>query len=110
MRKMRVAGGSTPLDLACSIDETEIADEIANLLRKHGGKHRNIYYAVKHGDVEGVKEFLAAGVDVNEEDNMCEIGNTPLEWANSSNQTEIANLLRKHGAKTRAELMEAERK
>ncbi|SVB74620.1 uncharacterized protein METZ01_LOCUS227474 [marine metagenome] len=83
--------GFTPVDLAKG------HPEIADLLRKHGGKHCSIHTAVEGGDIEGVKEFLATGTDVNAKD---DIGRTPLELAYG----ETADLLRKHGGKTSKEL------
>ena len=76
----------TPLDEAVSEGEKEIAD----LLRKHGGKHGTIHSAVGGGDVEAVKEFLAAGADVNVKDKR---GFTPLHWASISGHKEAVELL-----------------
>ena len=53
--------GNTPLDWAISRKHPEIAD----LLRKHGGKHGTIHGAARGGDIEAVKGFLATGKDVN---------------------------------------------
>ena len=83
--------GYTPLDMADDVEG------IAALLRKHGGKHGTIHGAAAGGDTEGVKEFLAAGTDVNAKDYF---GDTPLDDANG----ETADLLRKHGGKTGEEL------
>jgi len=44
---------------------------------------------------------LAAGADVNANNKF---DSTPLDWAITSKQTEIADLLRKHGGKTSKEL------
>ena len=122
--------GRTPLDIANKNNKSEIAD----LLRCHGGKHGTIHGAALDGDIEAVKEFLAAatnvnvkgvfgqtplhfaadkeiaelliakGADVNAKDQDDE---TPLDWAIHSKLTEIADLLRKHGAKTGEELKAA---
>ena len=81
--------GRTPLDGA--------KGETAELLRKNGGKYSMINYAAKGGDVEAVKKFVADGADVNARDRM---GRTPLDSAKG----ETAELLRKHGGKTRKEL------
>ena len=70
----KVVDGRTTLDVAIENKQTEIAD----LLRKHGGKHGTIYGAADGGDIEAVKEFLAAGADVNAKVND---GRTPLDIA-----------------------------
>ena len=94
--------GETPLDYdAWFNSETEIAD----LLREHGGKHGVINGAAAGGDIEAVKEFLVAGTDVNAKDAA---GMTPLDWASSRKHPETADLLRKHGGKTKKELTAAE--
>ena len=80
--------GYTPLDYAGRHPET------ADLLRKLGGKHGTIHSAAYGCDIEAVKEFLAAGADVNAKDLR---GRTPLELARR--KPELADLLRKHGAK-----------
>ena len=122
--------GRTPLDIANKNNKSKIAD----LLRCHGGKHGTIHGAALDGDIEAVKEFLAAatnvnvkgvfgqtplhfaadkeiaelliakGADVNAKDQDDE---TPLDWAIHSKLTEIADLLRKHGAKKGEELKAA---
>ena len=117
--------GFTPLDMA---NKTETAD----LLRKHGGKNGTIHGAADGGDIEAVKEFLAAGADVHAKDY---VGGTPLHGAafhghkeivelliakgadvnakdedgdtpldNAKHKPETADLLRKHGGKTGEEL------
>ena len=54
----------------------------------HSGMHR--------------REFVkSTGLDVNAKD---EDGKTPLDWAVDEDQTETADLLRKHGGKTGEEL------
>jgi len=45
--------------------------------------------------------LIAEGADVNASDHL---GETPLDWAIKLSRTEIADLLRKHGAKTGEEL------
>jgi len=87
--------GDTPLDFAIGV-----TNKVANLLRKHGGKH-SIFGATSQGNIEAVKERLAAGANVNAKDG---VGRTPLDRAVESNQPEIADLLRKHGGKTSEEL------
>jgi ankyrin repeat protein len=54
------------------------------------------------GDLAGVQAELDKGVDVNAKNDF---GETPLDIALFYNgETELANLLRKHGAKTAEEL------
>jgi ankyrin repeat protein len=127
--------GTTPLDVATHPDNpNKNKAEITDLLRKHDGKHGTIYGAAGGGDVEAVKEFLDAGVDVNakHEDGETPLhiaaewghkeiaelliakgadvnakrdyGKTPLDLAIRRNQTKTAALLRKHGGKTGEEL------
>ena len=100
--------GETALDwaiFAYFLEQPEVKalkKETADLLRKHGGKHGTICGAAGGGDIEAVKEFLAAGMDVNIRDKRYH--RTPLGWAVEHDKTEITDLLRKHGGKTRAEL------
>ena len=93
----------------------------------------SIHLAADKGNLEAVKQHLAAGTDVNalslgfkplhlaamrgrmeiaelliaegaDVNGMNGIGETPLDWAIHSKLTEIADLLRKHGGKTAEEL------
>ena len=82
--------GRTPLDGA---DDKETAD----FLLKYGGKYSTIYHAAEGRDIQAVKEFLDNGEDVNARDRM---GRTPLDSAKG----ETADILRKHGGKTKKEL------
>ena len=59
-----------------------------------------IWNAAEDGNIEVVKQHIAAGTDVNAKLK----GKTPLNAANEENHTEIAALLRKHGGKTAKEL------
>jgi cytohesin len=117
----KAKGGDTPLDAADR--------ETAALLRKHGGKHGTIHGAAGGGDIEAVKEFLAAGTDVNATNEwgvtplhsvatkeIAELliakgaevnaknndGYTPLHWAASGGHKEIAELLIANGADVNA--------
>jgi ankyrin repeat protein len=120
----------TPLDTAIRGNYREIAD----LLLKHGGKYGSIRTAAGGGDIEAVKEFLAAGADVNAKSKFGrtplhyaagfgqketaelliakgvnvnaknEDGETPLDRAIINDEPETADLLRKHGGKTGEEL------
>ena len=58
----------------------------------------SIWEAAATGNIEAVKQHLAAGTDVNAKD---DVGDTPVDWAAKK---ETADLLRKHGGKTGAEL------
>ena len=64
----------------------------------------NIHKAAFDGNLEAVKQHIAAGTDVNAKN---EEGETPLDKAIQYKQTETADLLRKHGGKTRNELKAA---
>ena len=66
-----------------------------------GGPPKDIWEAAEAGNIEAVKQHLAAGTDVNAKD---EDGHTPLEWAIAEGKIATADLLRKHGGKTGAEL------
>ena len=149
--------GQTPLDLAEEVDEDDspedkaVKKEIANLLRKHGGKPTEpvaeaakpepstakapdipLWTAAFNGNIEAVKQHLAAGADVNEniadesyifaaiigghkevvglliakgaDVNVKGTVGTALDLAIDSKKTVIADLLRKHGGKTAEEL------
>ena len=54
----------------------------------------SIHEAAEKGNIEAVKQHIAAGTDVNALDDD---GGTPLALAIRSGNTEIAALLRKHG-------------
>ena len=87
--------GETPLDLASLQGETEIAD----LLRKHGGKHGTIHGAAQSGDIEAVKQHLAAGAQVNAKRVS---GGTALHSAASKGHKEVVELLIAKGADVNA--------
>ena len=55
----------------------------------------SIHEAAEKGNIEAVKQHIAAGTDVNALDDD---GGTPLALAIRSGNTETAALLRKHGA------------
>ena len=63
-----------------------------------GGKS-SIHDAAWDGNIEAVKQAIADGADVNAKN---EWGGTPLDEA--KHKPETADLLRKHGGKTGAEL------
>ena len=54
----------------------------------------SIHEAAEKGNIEAVRQHIAAGADVNALDDD---GGTPLALAIRSGNTEIADLLRKHG-------------
>ena len=56
----------------------------------------SIFNAAITGNIEAVKQHLAAGTDGNAKD---VVGKTPLDFAESKEHKETADLLRKHGAK-----------
>ena len=58
-------------------------------------------FAAAAGNIEAVKQHLAAGADVNANNKF---DSTPLDWAITSKHPETADLLRKHGGKTGEEL------
>ena len=60
-----------------------------------------IQQAAYDGNIEAVKQHLAAGTDVNA---MDKDGETALDFAVKYKRTEIADLLRKHGGKKGEEL------
>jgi len=87
--------GETPLDWAIRGKHTEIAD----LLRKHGGKsgaEDSIQVAASVGNIQAVKQHLAAGADVNAKDDK--FGITPLHFAVIFGHKEIVELLIVNGA------------
>ena len=129
--------GMTPLDYATHPDNPNASAETADLLRKHGGKsgaNDSIHVATSLGNIEAVKQHIAAGADVNAKDKygrtplhkatveghkyVVELfiakganvnakdrkGGTPLDRVRSSKHPKIAALLRKHGGKTGEEL------
>ena len=87
--------GTTPLDRAVSRKNKETTD----LLLKLGGKHGTIHGAALGGDIEAVKEFLAAGTDVNAKGNREE---TILHHVADAGHKEIAELLIAKGADVNA--------
>jgi len=92
--------GETPLDGAIRRKQTEIAD----LLRKHGGKsgaEDSIHVTAGTGNIEEVKQHLDVGVDV---DSKNKAGMTPLFYAARSGHKEVAELLLAKGADVNAKV------
>ncbi len=91
--------GKTPVDLAIWRKKTATAD----LLRTHGGKTSEelnvLIDAAKNGDIEAVKQHLAAGADVNAKTGD---GTTPLHNAAVYGHNEVAELLIANGAEVNA--------
>jgi ankyrin repeat protein len=83
--------GKTPLDLAISRNRSEIA----KLLIEKGAAVSNIHTAASVGNIEKVRSFVEAGVDVNEIDDG---GMTPLLRAVSRKHTKVAEFLVENGA------------
>ena len=96
--------GKTPLDGANLGKHTEIAD----ILRKHGGKTvaalkaetEGLFDASRNGNFEGVKELLDSGADVNAKRGWSEW--TPLHEAAQYGHKEIVGLLIDNGADVNA--------
>ena len=81
--------GDTPLNYTVG--------ETADLLRKNGGKigtEDSIHLAVQVGNIEAVKQHIAAGTDVDAKTR----GETPLLWAARFGQSQVAELLIAEGA------------
>ena len=66
----------------------------------------SIHGAARTGNIEAVKEAIAAGADVNAMDKVSVLWKDyiPLHWAAARGQTEVAELLHKRGGKTGEEL------
>ena len=66
---------------------------------------RALLGSAENGNIEAVKQHLAAGADLNAKVVSGPLqGKTPLDAANETNHPETADLLRKHGGKTGEEL------
>ena len=96
--------GETPMQIAYQKGHTEIVELlIANGAdgNAKGDGQTPLHGAAYWGSKEIVQLLIAKGADVNAK---MEDGDTPLDLAIMENQTEIADLLRKHGGKTGEEL------
>ena len=99
----QIITGETPLQRA----EQRGHSAIVEILRKHGGKAGEVtlQLAILKGQKDVAKSLITGGADVNAKGLL---GRTPLDWAIIGGKNELANLLRKHGAKTGEELKSAE--
>ena len=98
--------GVTPLHNAAVNTETEIVALLITTGAKVNVKDNSgitpLWLATDRGHKETVELLIAEGADVNAKS---EDGETPLDWANTApTDGELAELLRKHGAKTGEEL------
>jgi ankyrin repeat protein len=95
-------GGGTPLHLAAMEGHKEIVELLisngANVNAKDVSGLTPLHWA---SGKEIAELLIAAGADVNAK---VEGGGSPLDWAIEGNHTETADLLRKHGGKTKKEL------
>ncbi len=101
--------GKTPLDWTeevetpnASTDRKAGQKETADFLRKHGGKsgaEDSIHVAAELGNIEAVKQHLAAGTDVNAKNQR---GRTPLHDAAYYGRKQVAELLIAKGADVNA--------
>jgi cytohesin len=93
--------GWTPLYDAAERGRKEIVELLlakgANVNAKIEDGRTPLHRAAREGHKEVAELLITKGADVNAKDNF---GTTPLDYAND----ETANLLRKHGGKTGAEL------
>ena len=78
----------------------QLLTTIAALVLVGCGPSVDNHEAARTGNIEVVKQYLAAGGDVN----AISVSGTPLDVAIEEDYTETADLLRKHGAKTAEEL------
>ncbi len=101
--------GGTPLHAAATNGKKETvelliaADADVNAKADAGGS-TPLHLAAMRGHKETAELLIAKGADVNAK---YIDGKTPLDWAIEINRTENADLLRKHGGKTGAELKAA---
>ena len=98
--------GKTPLHNATVLGHKEIGELLitkgADVNVKGNRTGSTPLHRAALGDRKEIAELLiAAGADVNAKNDF---GSTPLDWAVDEDNTETANLLRKHGGKTGEEL------
>ena len=97
--------GETPLHSAAKEGHMQIIEllitEGADVNAKDNQDWSSFHFAAYFGNKETVELLIAKGADVNAKDKY---GDTPLDAAITRFRTEIADLLRKHGGKTKKEL------
>jgi len=98
------SSGLAPLHLATIQGQNRISELLiangADVNAKSDEGWTPLHDAAKHGHKEIIELLIANGADVNAKFD----GETPLDWAIFNDETETADLLRKHGGKTGAEL------
>jgi poly(3-hydroxybutyrate) depolymerase len=101
-RRSKYGGGYTPLHVAATEGHKEIAELLINKGADVNAKEDFLGRTPLHyaGTKEMIELLIDNGADVNAKAN----GITPLDWAIQRDQTEIADLLHKHGGKTGEEL------
>ncbi len=82
----------SPLDVSIHFNQ----DETAELLKRLGAKHKNLYFAVRAKDEESVKELLSNGANVNSRNNPLQ--STSLIYASLKGYTNITKILISNGA------------
>ncbi|MCP4771092.1 MAG: ankyrin repeat domain-containing protein [Planctomycetes bacterium] len=94
--------GGTPLHFATFGSYKEVVELLiakgADVNAKDGVGETPLHWAAKEGNKEVVELLISKGADVNAKD---DVGDTPVDWADNK---ETADLLRKHGGKTKKEL------
>ena len=99
----KYADGSTPLHFAAVVGRREVVELLiaegaeVNVKDKYDGTPLHSATANDHKEIAEL--LIAEGADVNAKNKR---GSTPLDFIDGPNQ--VANLLRKHGGKTGAEL------
>ena len=101
--------GGTPLDEAAGWGRKDIVELLiakgADVNAKFDDDGSTpLHLSAWKGHFETAELLIAADADVNAKDNN---GETPLDWAIRGKHTESADLLRKHGGKTKKELKAA---
>ena len=98
-------GGSTPLMEAAYWDHRKIAELLirngAEINAKASRGVTALHKAADHGNLQSVLLLIRHGADVNAK---TEDGKTPLDYALAGNIEHVAELLRKHGAKSGQDL------